>query len=42
MMDFGYPQVTEFEMLKQYVTSEGVKSDAAIVSFFLCLEREFI
>lgn len=30
ILDFGYPQNTDTDMLKQYITTEGVKSERAI------------
>ena len=32
ILDFGYPQNSEIDALKMYITTEGVKSEAAIVS----------
>jgi hypothetical protein len=32
--DFGFPQNTESETLKLYITTEGVKSDRAVVGVF--------
>jgi AP-2 complex subunit mu-1 len=32
ILDFGYPQNTETETLKMYITTEGVKSEKTIVS----------
>jgi AP-2 complex subunit mu-1 len=32
ILDFGYPQNTETETLKMYITTEGVKSERKIVS----------
>lgn len=31
ILDFGYPQNTETETLKMYITTEGVKSERAMV-----------
>ena len=31
-MDFGYPQNTDIDTLKMYITTEGVKSERALVS----------
>ena len=31
ILDFGYPQNTETDTLKMYITTEGVKSERAIV-----------
>jgi hypothetical protein len=31
ILDFGYPQNSEIDTLKMYITTEGVKSDLAIV-----------
>jgi AP-2 complex subunit mu-1 len=31
ILDFGYPQNTETETLKMYITTEGVKSERKIV-----------
>lgn len=35
ILDFGYPQNTETDTLKMYITTEGVKSERAMVSSFL-------
>lgn len=32
ILDFGYPQNSETDTLKMYITTEGIKSDLAIVS----------
>jgi AP-2 complex subunit mu-1 len=32
ILDFGYPQNTETDTLKMYITTEGVKSERAMVS----------
>jgi len=34
IIDFGYPQNTETETLKMYITTEGVKSERSLVSVF--------
>jgi hypothetical protein len=31
ILDFGYPQNTETDTLKMYITTEGVKSERAMV-----------
>lgn len=31
-MDFGYPQNSETDTLKMYITTEGIKSEIAVVS----------
>lgn len=36
ILDFGYPQNSEIDTLKMYITTEGVKSDLAIVRFLSC------
>jgi AP-2 complex subunit mu-1 len=33
ILDFGYPQNTETDTLKMYITTEGVKSERAMVNF---------
>jgi AP-2 complex subunit mu-1 len=33
ILDFGYPQNTETDTLKMYITTEGVKSERAMVGF---------
>lgn len=33
ILDFGYPQNSESDTLKMYITTEGVKSEQAVVSF---------
>ena len=35
IVDFGYPQNTETETLKMYITTEGVKSERSLVKRFL-------
>ena len=35
VLDFGYPQNSETETLKMYITTEGVKSERAVVSQYL-------
>jgi hypothetical protein len=35
ILDFGYPQNTETETLKMYITTEGVKSEKTMVGFHL-------
>jgi hypothetical protein len=35
ILDFGYPQNTETETLKMYITTEGVKSEKNVVRLFL-------
>jgi AP-2 complex subunit mu-1 len=37
ILDFGYPQNTETDTLKMYITTEGVKSERAMVG--ICLAR---
>lgn len=32
ILDFGYPQNSEIDTLKMYITTEGVKSELAVVS----------
>jgi hypothetical protein len=32
ILDFGYPQNSETDTLKMYITTEGVKSEQAVVS----------
>jgi hypothetical protein len=32
IMDFGYPQNSETDTLKMYITTEGIKSELAVVS----------
>lgn len=34
--DFGFPQNTEAETLKLFITTEGVRSERAMVRFFPC------
>jgi AP-2 complex subunit mu-1 len=34
ILDFGYPQNTETDTLKMYITTEGVKSERAMVNSF--------
>jgi hypothetical protein len=34
ILDFGYPQNTETDTLKMYITTEGVKSERAMVRFW--------
>jgi AP-2 complex subunit mu-1 len=36
ILDFGYPQNTETDTLKMYITTEGVKSERAMVGIFTC------
>lgn len=36
ILDFGYPQNSEIDTLKMYITTEGVKSDLAIVRLLSC------
>lgn len=31
ILDFGYPQNSEIDTLKMYITTEGVKSEMAVV-----------
>lgn len=31
-MDFGYPQNSEIDTLKMYITTESIKSEMAVVS----------
>lgn len=31
ILDFGYPQNSEIDALKMYITTEGVKSELAVV-----------
>ncbi len=31
ILDFGYPQNSEVDTLKSYITTEGVKSELAVV-----------
>ena len=33
ILDFGYPQNTETETLKMYITTEGVKSERMMVLY---------
>jgi hypothetical protein len=40
VLDFGYPQNTETETLKMYITTEGVKSERKIVC--LCLSESWL
>jgi len=35
ILDFGYPQNSEPETLKLYITTEGVKSEKAVVSILI-------
>lgn len=37
ILDFGYPQNTETDTLKMYITTEGVKSERTMVSFSICM-----
>lgn len=37
ILDFGYPQNSESDTLKMYITTEGVKSEQAVVRFLLLL-----
>lgn len=32
ILDFGYPQNSEIDTLKMYITTEGIKSEMAVVS----------
>lgn len=32
ILDFGYPQNTEIDALKMYITTESIKSEMAVVS----------
>lgn len=36
ILDFGYPQNSEIETLKHYITSESVRSEIALVSVHFC------
>ncbi len=36
IMDFGYPQNSETDTLKMYITTEGIKSEIAVVSIVFC------
>jgi hypothetical protein len=41
ILDFGYPQNSEIDTLKMYITTEGVKSELAVVSptiSYLCYD----
>ena len=40
ILDFGYPQNTETETLKMYITTEGVKSEKTIVGHTLPVFRD--
>jgi hypothetical protein len=33
ILDFGYPQNSEIDTLKMYITTESIKSELAVVSF---------
>jgi hypothetical protein len=35
ILDFGYPQNSESDTLKMYITTEGVKSEQAVVRIVL-------
>jgi hypothetical protein len=35
ILDFGYPQNTETDTLKMYITTEGVKTERAMVCLVL-------
>lgn len=35
ILDFGYPQNSEIDTLKMYITTEGVKSELSVVSHLL-------
>ena len=37
ILDFGYPQNTETDTLKMYITTEGVKSERAMVCRLLAV-----
>jgi hypothetical protein len=41
ILDFGYPQNTETDTLKMYITTEGVKSERAMVGASTCSEKAF-
>ena len=42
ILDFGYPQNSEVDTLKTYITTEGVKSELAVVRFALPLCSSFL
>jgi hypothetical protein len=35
ILDFGYPQVSDVDVLKMYIMTEGYKSERAVVSSFV-------
>lgn len=39
ILDFGYPQNSESDTLKMYITTEGVKSEQAVVRRGSAFER---
>lgn len=39
ILDFGYPQNSEIDTLKMYITTEGIKSEMAVVSSLLGVMR---
>lgn len=42
ILDFGYPQNTETDTLKMYITTEGVKSERTMVIAFIVGLRQII
>lgn len=40
ILDFGYPQNSEIDTLKMYITTESIKSEMAVVSSPLSPNRE--
>ena len=38
ILDFGYPQNSEIDTLKMYITTESIKSEMAVVCFYMGIE----
>jgi len=38
ILDFGYPQNSDIDALKMYITTESIKSERAVVCLFNCLK----
>lgn len=41
ILDFGYPQNTEIDALKMYITTESIKSEMAVVSASMLVPNSF-